>query len=358
MDEAQAEFRYHCPVVEAIVEDGRVRGVITESKSGRQAMLARVVIDASGDGDVAARAGVPYHVGRESDQLCQPMTMMFEISGFESLGGTPAADLKIHDFYDQLVEAIDRHQLDIELPYGEHRFGAPAFITLPGHRVAALQCTHVYKVDATDVRAVTRATVEARRQVHRIFLEALRRSPGLEHIRLNQTAAAIGVRECRHLEGRYRLELADLLEARRFDDAVTSVNFNIDVHEVDPHAEQPSMPKLPERMAHAKVPMCDIPYRCLVPREVGGLLFAGRCLSGSHYAHAAYRVTGTCMATGQAVGLAAAQAAARDSEPADVDGAALHRALVDRGVVILPRDDQPYPPCDHDPPRDRPGASG
>lgn len=337
-EEAGVEFWYHCPVVDTIVEDGRVRGVITESKSGRQAVLAKAVVDCTGDGDVSVRAGVPYEMGRPRDGLSQPMTMMFEISGFEKLGGAPAERLETLNLMSHLQQAIADNGLEIKLPYGPNIHGTPAFIPLPGRRLAVVQATHVYKVDATNTRDVTRATVAARRQVHEVFMAAMRHIPGMENIRLNQTASTIGIRESRHLEGRYRLTFDDMLKARRFEDAVTSVNFAIDIHEIDPDDPAPTRPDLPEGVTFDNLSMCDIPYRCLLPREVEGLLFAGRCLSGSHDTHAAYRVTGTCMATGQAAGLAAALAADRGVSPSEVDGTDLHQRLAEKGVRFLPRD--------------------
>jgi hypothetical protein len=337
MAEAKVEFWYHCPFTEPILQGDRVRGVIVESKSGREAVLAQVVIDCTGDGDVGARAGVPFEMGRSTDGLCQPMTLMFEISGYEGFRGLAADRLRTHEFYRDLSKVIEDHHLPIRLPYGPQRSGTPYLIALPGKTVAVVQATHVYRVNATDVRQVSQAMVEARRQVHEIFLPAMRKIPGLKNLRLSQTAPQIGVREGRRLKGRYRLELEDLLQARRFDDAVTSIGFHVDLHELDPHDSTPKLPEFPPGVTRHTISKCDIPYRCLVPKHVQGLLWAGRCISGSHVAHSAYRVTGTCMAMGQAAGLAAATAISRKVLPADLDGAELHTMLHQRGVQFLPR---------------------
>jgi len=138
-----------------------------------------------------------------------------------------------------------------------------------------------------------------------------------------QTAPAIGVREARHLAGRYTLSLDDLRAGRRFEDGVTFGAFGVDIHDVKPG----------EKSAHGtKIRPYQIPYRCLVPESVRGLLFAGRCISGTHEAHASYRVTGTCMAMGQAAGLAAALAARQGKSPDEIDGRALRQALEARGA--------------------------
>jgi hypothetical protein len=162
--------------------------------------------------------------------------------------------------------------------------------------------------------------------VHEIFLPAMRKIPVLENLRLSQTAPSIGVRESRHLEGRYTLEADDVISGRRFDDAVASCAFGCDIHEVYPDDTH-------TRRIRAKP--FEIPYRCLLPKSIRGLLFAGRCISGAHEAHASYRVTGTCMAMGQAAGLAAAMAAGRRVTPDEIDGRQLRAALENRGVQFL-----------------------
>jgi hypothetical protein len=307
--------------VDAIVEHGRLRGVVVESKSGREAILAKVVIDASGDGDVAARAGVAYEVGRDGDGLCQPMTLMFEVDGVRAF----PVQRNAGELYDALV-AAQKERGGPALPFARAK-NVPWIIHTARPDTAAVQATHVYRADALDTRALTRATVEARQQAHDLT-RLLRGVPGLENIRLVQTAPAIGVREARRIRGRYRLTLDDISTGRFFADDVTFGNFPLDVHEVNP-AE-------PDRSGriHATRPF-GIPYRSLLPEGIDGLLVAGRCISGSHEAHAAYRVTGTCMGMGQAAGLAAALCAAEGKLPAQLDGAQLRRLLLAKGVGLL-----------------------
>ncbi len=321
LHEAGADFWYHVLMADPIVSDGAVRGVIIESKAGREAILAQVVVDCTGDGDVAARAGVPYELGRMSDGLMQPMTLMFEIEG---VGDTEQG--RSEETYDQLAQAIAEHNLGFELPIGRVNY-APAIITMPRPDSAMVQATHVYRLNGLNPREVTAGIVEARRQA-RDLVRALRHLPGLERVRLLRTAPTLGIRETRRLCGRYRLTLDDLAAGRRFDDAVTCCAFGVDIHEPAPGAGLPSG-------HHAPMKAYEIPYRCLLPEDVEGLLFAGRCISGSHEAHASYRVTGTCMAMGQAAGLAAAWAAREGATPAALPGAELRALLADRGAGFL-----------------------
>jgi ribulose 1,5-bisphosphate synthetase/thiazole synthase len=316
---AGIECWYYAYAADTIVEAGRVRGVVVESKSGREAILAKTVIDCTGDGDVAARAGVTYQLGRDPDSACQPMTLMFEIEGVGDWIQTKAEDL-----YDAMAEAIREHGLPVQLPIGRVNY-APWIINLPRPGAAVVQATHVYLMNPLDTRDLTWATIQTRRQAHELT-QVMQRIAGLENVRLVQTASAIGVREGRHLAGRYTLDLDDLREGKRFEDAVTFGGFGVDIHDV----------KQGEASAHGtRIRAYEIPYRCLVPESLGGLLFAGRCISGTHEAHASYRVTGTCMAMGQAAGLAAAMAAADGESPESLDGRELRTALEQRGAGFL-----------------------
>jgi len=321
MADAGVEFWYHVLATDTVVEDGRVRGVVVESKAGRAAVLADVVVDCTGDGDVAARAGVRYELGRMADGLMQPMTLMFEIDGVGDYEQTNSRET-----YDRMVEAIREHDLGVELPFGRVNY-APAIILMPRSDSAVVQATHVYRLNPLDPREFTRGMTDARVQVHEL-MRVMRHLPGLANIRLIRTAPTLGIRETRRVRGRYRLSMDDLSEGRRFEDAVTFCKFGVDIHEPAPGSGVPS------RHAAAMKPY-EIPYRCLVPEGVSNLLVAGRCISGSHEAHASYRVTGTCMAMGQAAGLAAALAAKEGIPPAELSGSALHEELAARGVGFL-----------------------
>lgn len=319
--EAGIEWWYHTQIADAIVVAGEVRGVIVEGKAGRQAVLARTVIDCTGDGDVAARAGARWRMGRPADGLAQPMTLMFRIAGVPRFDQASSEQL-----FDLLERAVVDHHLDVQLPFtrGDK---TPWIIHTPDAGVHDVQATHVYRVDPLDPRALTRATVEARRQAHDL-VRALRHVPGFEGARLLQTAGAIGVREARRIVGRYHLDAPDLSAGRRFADGIASCRFALDIHELVPGMHD-------GERARVRTRPYEIPFRCLVPDGLSRLLVAGRCISGSHVAHASYRVTGTCMAMGQAAGLAAAMAAADGGDAASLDGAAVRAELRRRGARFL-----------------------
>ena len=318
LSEAGVECLYYTMVTDAVVEDGRLRGVVLESKSGREAVRARTVIDATGDGDVAARAGCPYELGRPGDGFLQPMTLMFEIHGLGDWEHDNAPAL-----FDKMSAAIERHDLDVKLPFGRVNY-APWIIATPTRGVSAVQATHVYGLNPLDPKDLTAGTCTCRRQAADM-IKVFRHIPGLEGVRMGHTAAQLGIREARRVRGRYQLTRDDLVAGRRFEDAVASCAFVVDIHDPAATVNTGWDDKI-------SIQPYEIPYGCLVPETVDGLLTAGRCISGSHEAHASYRVTGTAMATGQAAGLAAAWAAAERCEVSAVPGRELKSALVARGA--------------------------
>jgi len=231
--------------------------------------------------DVAARAGVPFTVGRAADGRCGPMTLTFEIDGL----APSFAQRSNVDLYDQLRAAVGKATLDQTLPTGQVNY-APWLVRVPRSGAAVVQTTHAYDVDPLDPAFLTRATIDARKQAHAIT-HALRGVAGPGEIRITQTAPAIGVREARYILGDHLLDLDDLRGGRRFDDAVAFGTFNLNVDDLTRGGTI--------RTAHCTpILPYEMPYRCLLPKDVEGLLVAGRCISGTHEAHASYRVTGTC----------------------------------------------------------------
>ena len=316
--EAGVDIRLHRWVADAIVEGDRVRGVITESKSGRQAMLAQVVIDCTGDGDVCARAGVPYTKGREGDGLMQAMTTFFLLANvrFQQSG--------TYQIFDLLQEAAQREGLDYHVPYRR-----PTVFNLPGEGLALVQLAHTYGYDGTDADDLTRAEMEGRQQIQDAVHILTQHVPEFKGAVLAATAPQVGVRETRHVQGRFRLQEKDLLEGRQFEDGICTVRFGIDVHGPLPTGEHKTI-----EIAGGPVKPYQIPYRCLLPANREGLLMAGQCISATSRAHSSLRVTGDCLAMGQAAGTAAAMSVALGIEPGELDAGALVQRLVDDGVLL------------------------
>lgn len=319
-----SDILFHTFAVAALMEGNRLRGAVVETKSGRFAILAKVVVDCTGDGDVAARAGATFEKGRPQDGLMQPMTMMFRLSGVNWVQ-TPKKTM-----WDIVQDAIERTGHHFRLPY-EY----PHAIHLPNPGEVAVQLVHVRRVDGTNVRDLTRAEIEGRRQTLAVFDFLQEHVKEFSEARLVETATQIGVRETRRIMGDYVLTAKDVLNGQSFEDTVATVTFPMDIH--DPsglgHMEGDTN-DLGLDGSGGRRGMYDIPFRCLLPRGLEQILVAGRCISGTFEAHASYRVKGPCVAMGQAAGAAAALSATKDIPVRDVPIDDLRLYLSEQGFTI------------------------
>lgn len=299
-EEHQIEIFYHSRVVAAQKVAGRLTHVIMESKSGREAVAAQRFIDCTGDGDLGALAGCSFALGDPEGGKLQPMSMIALISGVQAREIAPF----YNDIDDRQPWAAPKDRLYAAMAAGGHApsYAKPSFFRVRDD-LFILMANHEYGVSGINQRDVTRATVRARKDIH-ASIEALRKQGGVwKNVRIVATPEQIGVREGRRLLGRYTVTLDDLKAGRTFDDAVCTVTFGIDIHALDPKKNKGI------DTAPLRVKPYGIPLRALMAKEVEGLYFAGRCISGDFFAHASYRVTGNAVAMGEAAGRAAAQAA-------------------------------------------------
>jgi len=292
--EAKVRLLLHAWLAEALVEDGAVRGAIVETKSGRGAVRAGCVVDATGDGDVIARSGAAFeHAGGD----VQPMTLAAMLGGVDAW-----PDVKPPELGQKVRAAIEDGTFPIERAgLGVFPFLRPGMVYANATRIPG---------DATDAWELTRGEIEGRRQIHALAAWLRANAPGYERCYVQTTAPQVGLRETRRLVGLYTLTRDDVLGYRRFDDEVALNAYGIDIHYNDARGE---MTWLEQGQCHG------IPYRCLVPAQMDGLLAAGRCISADHEALGAVRVMATGLATGHAAGVAAALAARAGRRPRDVD---------------------------------------
>jgi hypothetical protein len=332
--EAGVELMLHSLVIDTVVEDGAVTGVVIAHKGGLSFLPAEVTIDASGDGDVAARGGAEFGYGREEDGEVQPMTLFFRIRDVDDEAVTRYQEAHPEERFpfQSIVERVHR-----EGTYSLPRRGVQIFKTLdPG--VWRVNTTRVTGVDGRDVHDLTRAEVAARHQVVQLLDFFRRELPGLEQCRLLDTAETIGVRETRRIHGEYALTLEDLVEGRPFDDVIAVAGYPVDIH-------SPTSINGPfDDGVPPTANVYEIPYRALVPARLDGLLMAGRCISGSHEALAAIRVMPPAFALGEAAGAAAAGAVAAHLAPREIDVSALQERLLDQGAYLGERLREPAGP--------------
>jgi len=305
LDEAGVHFLFHA-FASDVVPDGPLRGVVFETKSGPVVVRARVVIDCTGDGDVAVRAGAAYEIGRDEDGLVQPMTLMFRMVRFDEAAfdvyvrAHPDQWRGVHGLWDLIQKASEAGELD--LPREDI-----LFFGTPHEGEVSVNSTRVMGLLGCDVYDWSLAEVLSRRQMRQIADFLRRHVPGFERAYVAQSGVHTGVRETRRIVGDYRLTAEDVLEGRKFVDVVARGAYPVDIH--NPKGSGTTLKRLRPGEAY------DIPLRALLPEGVEGLLVGGRCLSGSHEAHSSYRVMPIVMATGQAAGVCAALAAARRSAP-------------------------------------------
>lgn len=310
---AGAEILFQSLIAGTMVENGTVKGVIVQNKAGRQVYLSDVVIDCTGDGDVCALAGAEFRIGRPKDGAAQPMTLMYKLGNIDFWQG-PSNEL-----IGLMMKAINENHLDYRISYKR-----PCILMLPGKKAAVVQMIHIRGVSPFDAQAMSKAYIQARREVMAAFELFRNYIPELKGVTLEETAPQLGVRESRRILGEYELTFEDLMQGRKFDDGVALCSFPIDIHQPDKDDQENFFPK-----------PYHIPYRCLIPKKINGLLAAGRCISGTHEALASYRVTGNCMAMGEAAGTAASIAVNSGHQPREIDAQNLVRILREKQGVLL-----------------------
>lgn len=327
LDEAGVEFLLHAfasGILEEKPGSRKVSGAIFETKSGPVAIRAKVVIDCTGDADMAVQAGAPFEMGR-ADGLAQPMTLMFRMVEFNRkcfenyVMEHPSQWRGVHGLWDLVREATKAG--DLELPRED-----VLFFATPHDREVSVNSTRVTRVLGTDVWDLTYAESESRFQMRQIAEFLQRYVPGFEKSYAAQSGINIGVRESRRIVGEYQLDANDVLSARKFEDAIARGSYPIDIH--NPAGSGTILRRLPPGEAY------DIPLRSLIPQGTEGLIVAGRCISGTHEAHSSYRVMPIVMATGQAAGVCAAIAARTGTLPRRVPARMVQDELLRQGASL------------------------
>ena len=301
---------YYTLVCKAVVEDGAIVGVIVENKSGRGFIKAKRVIDSTGDGDVAASAGVPYFKGRESDGKMQPCTIMFNVGGvdFERAVFPPSFETTVQTEKGEL-QALAKELLPFPA-------GHVLLYKQPMPGTVCCNMTNAIEIDGTDGESLTKGVLTCRSQIVPIIKFLREYVPGYEKCWLMSSASLIGVRETRHFEGMESLSKDDILTAKYYDNWVVRRGwFNFDVHNLT----GASLDKTGIQHGWKQNKDYTIPYGCLLPKNIEGLLLSGRNISGSHLAHSNFRIMSVCIAIGEAAGVAAALSVKQNKKLSQVD---------------------------------------
>ncbi|MBQ9940541.1 MAG: FAD-dependent oxidoreductase [Clostridia bacterium] len=306
---------FNSSVIEAKKDNGKITSVLVYGKSGTMGFFADTFIDATGDAELCALAGCEYSLGREIDNLCQPMTLCFRLGNVNKEKCWKNHGM-INSLYNEFKEkGLIKNPRENVLMFDNVNEG-----------IIHINSTRIVRRNPTDPFDVTQAELEAREQVFELNKFLTENIPGFENARVISTGMHIGIRESRKVVGEYVLTEEDLLSLARFDDAIATANYSIDIHN----------PEGTGTRWHEFNPgeWYEIPYRCLIPKGMRNLLVAGRCISSTHEAQSSYRIMPFCCELGQAAGTAVVVAKENKTDVRDADVKKIQNKLRSEGFAL------------------------
>ncbi|MDX9980429.1 MAG: FAD-dependent oxidoreductase [Lentisphaeria bacterium] len=337
---AGVELLHHVYGCTCIVENGAATGIIAETRAGRRAILAKRVIDCTGDGIVAAQSGVAWDQGDGIHKYAMALTKVFRLGGLAA-NLEPLDDAAMQGVAAALDAAIGRGEYDSPVVVERNRllgYIRSRHWRFPQRRREMLSViSRVLKVDPLDPFDFTRAEREGREQARQAADFLCRHVPGCEGGYLLDTSAQIGLRSSRRLRGLATVTEQDAREFRKYPDGIARSSWDIDVWPADSYTA-PAVDRACEAYKTRRAQLkggeyFDIRYGCIVAAGIDNLLMAGRCLSAEHVAESSLRIQQTCMATGEAAGVAAAMSIQAGTPPRELDPAVVVAQLAqDREV--------------------------
>ena len=330
LTEAGVKIFYHTDFIHPVLDNNTISGILVSSKRGLEIIKATVVIDCTGDGDVAYRSGVPYEMGNQELNLIQPATMFFHISNVDPDAVEADIQANIHNFYRKdgvnyrsfhwrVTQARENGDWDL------NRVSIGMF-RMPKPDEWCVNTSRIMGVNSTDNESLTNAELIGRQQVYKILHFLQKYVPGCENARIKSIASHIGIRESRHIQGDYRLTAEDLLNSKVPKDSILLAANSVDVHGRFGPTSNEYVP--------IKGNYYGVPYRCLIPKGIEQLLIAGRCVSADSTAAGAIRVMPPCMGMGEAAGVAAALSVKEGITVRRINVQNLRKVLKDRGAYL------------------------
>ncbi|MFD3257230.1 FAD-dependent oxidoreductase [Paenibacillus lentus] len=314
---------YHTFVYDVVLSEDRrkVEGVVVVNKTGRSFIPCRYIIDCSGDGDIAALAGVPFQKGGEAGEL-QPGSMCYLLANVDR----PKFNRFLEESGDtgQLHKTVELAIKDGALPEGRKSISGLAWVS---DYLVGVNFGHVFGVDGTLAEDLTRGAIEGRRMAERQLQFFRRYVPGFEHAHMVASGEQLGIRETRRIEGDYILTVDDFLAARSFPDDIARNAYYIDIHLANSKSDM-TFNHLPPGVSHG------VPYRIMLPVGIDNLWVAGRCVSSDRAVQGSLRVMPNCFSMGQAAGTAAALALRDDAGSRGISVAELQQRLLEQDVWL------------------------
>jgi hypothetical protein len=323
--ESGVELLYYTQFADCITEGGNIKTVVAARKEGLCAIDAGIIIDCTGDADVAEKAGVPIVKGTGRNKSMQPSTMFFRVCNVDSdrvyKYVEECKDLMGKPFSGIFSWLIEEGRKTGEWDISRDEIG----LYETNHKGEwKLNTTRIAKVDGTKSSDLTRASIEGRKQAGKGFKFLQDRVPGFENAKMMDTGSVIGIRESRHIRGKYVITKEDVMSSRTFEDDILLSSNAIDIHADDGSGG--------EYLVVDK--WYGIPYRSLIPQNCDNLLVAGRSISAESEAVAAFRVMPPCFGIGQAAGTAAAICAKNALTPEAVSVPQLQKTLIRQDVFL------------------------
>lgn len=326
LEQAGVRLLFNTRYIDVVKENNKINKVILHNKSGLFSVEPTIIIDCSGDADVAVSAGCSFKLGRDPDQAMQPATMFFRVGNVDST---------------KVKKYVEKHKEKITKPFqgpfswvvqeakqrGEWNIARDeiGMYETSTDGIWRINTSRVMDVDGTNPNDLTRAEIEGRNQVQEILSFLKRHIPGYENSQLLDTATTIGIRETRHIIGEYIITKEDVLNCNIFADAIMIASNSIDIH---------SKQEGGGVYTSIRGDWYSIPYRALLPLKIENLLVAGRSISATSEASAAFRVMPCCMGMGQASGVAAALAVSDSVPLREISISELQNSLRKQGVVL------------------------
>jgi hypothetical protein len=313
------ELLFHTFVVDVVKEpnnESLLSGVVVENKWGRSALLGKVIVDASGDGDVAWRAGAPFEYG-DGQGGAQALTTIFRLI---NVNQEKMRDLTVPRVKEILGKAKETGRYSFYRVDGIINPGLPA-------GMVTVNISSIPGLCAIDPRDITRAEIEGRRQAYeyeRAFRDFL---PGFEHAEIATLAPQVGIRETRRILGDFVLKEDEVLKGKKFSDGIALGAWPVEIHD-------PITRGVKWGFIEAEDDYYSIPLGCLIPQQTENLLVAGRCISASHIAQASTRVIAQSFALGEAAGIVAAQSIGSNGYVRKVSPEIVRRILQEHGAVL------------------------
>ncbi len=362
MTENKVHLLLHSLVVDVLKEGNTVRGVIVENTSGRMAILGKVVIECSGEGDIAVRAGAPYEQISKDEYEIEPPSISFTMDGVDwnkfiryvnekpeelALGWqNEEANKRLIEKLKKAKDIMDlvslgfifcRKLTEEAVANGDyHPFGDLGFFFTPrqGGKIQAIfqHSSQVYQCDATNIRELTAGEVEARRQVVIAAKAARKYIPGFENAYLTRITTCLRIRETRRIMGDYKLTMQDVIEAKKFKDVIGKSVMAMGSHHI---ATIDTLMLVPGWQPIKGGGSYDLPYRMLVPQKVENLLIAGKMVSTERDCY--LRFLPETMITGQAAGVAAGVCVKKGITPRQLeqDVTELQNVLLAQGAILF-----------------------